>query len=358
MKKIYIGIIIVTLILGISSVAIANRALIDWWADDQLAKENKVIEAVQIGSEDLPVYYSPDKQFSVSLELTEGIPMTEYLPVIPVLSVKGKPVEKINLTIDYLADTGEINPPVVWLNNNQILFGGKTIYNVQEKTFNEITFMKDIDFLGCYAVNPQKTKLAVSGRFKGKQEHEVGYVELKTNQYKKVYSFLIDQEWTEPVVKIGWDSQENLYFDAPEGKKPIIKKYDGNNVSSFVDNAMFPQLSPEGSVIAFVKSNNIFIGRNTLPRETVLLDLNSKEEVLKLNNDAIAVWGDDDSIAGLSDFETIRILDRKEAGKIIEKRLPRFGGIIHLKENGIEINVVKDMPGGKKKQEKTIIPFS
>jgi hypothetical protein len=275
------------------------------------------------------------------------------------LSFHGKPAIKLDRVLEYLPSVNGKNPPVIWLGNNRLLLSGSTMYNIDNGSYIPLDPLVEINWLAAYAISPDRSKLAVHGNFpRGPQE--VGFVDLTTQTYQRLFTADLPDDLFHPAFQVGWDGRGNLYFDFPEGTRPLIRKYDGMQVSTFLADATLESLSPQGTMLAWRRLRSVMPKVPQPQPKSVVLDLVSNKEVLTVGAHCESLWAADDRIAGLLNRETgMMHLYRTSPAELKTVKLPEGAAgtdFIRLTHEGIEAYVVTG-PEGAKGLSRVVVPF-
>lgn len=357
MKRLLLGLLVAVLVLGFGAVELGRDTTLDFWLDDVLAKHGETIEPIAIDSSNFPVFYSPDGRSFVSLELGEEA-TTEYVNVYPMLSIRGTAPVKLDKVLEYLPSLEGKNPPVIWLSNDRLLLSGLIVYSLDGGSLTPLEPLVDINWLAAYAVSPDKTKLAVHANFPAGPQ-EVGVVDLSTQAYERIFTADLPDNVAHLAFQVGWDCEGNLYFDFPEGTRPLVRKYDGKQVTTFLADAKLGSLSPQGTMLAWWQLGSIMPKVPQPPPKSVVLELASNKELLTVGAYCESLWTGDDKIAGLLDRETETMYLHRGTNPPTTKaiQLPEGAAAtdyIRLTDEGIEAFVVSEQ---SKSLIRVVVPF-
>jgi hypothetical protein len=357
MKRLLLGLLVAVLVLGFGVAARGRDAALNFWRDDVLAEHGETVEPITVDSSNLPVFHSPDRQSFVSLALGEQS-MTEYVNVYPVISSQGKAPVKLDRVLEYLPSVEGNNPPVIWLSNDRLLLSGYTVYNVDSATFTPLRALVNNNGIAAYAVSPDKSKLAVHGGFhRGTQE--VGVVDLSTQDYEMVFTADLPDDMFHFLFQVGWDCEGNLYFDFPDGTRPVIRKYDGKQVTAFLADAKLGSLSPRGTMLAWWQLGSVMPKVPQPPLKSTVLDLASNEEILTVEKYCVSLWTGNDKVAGLMDrdTETVYLYRATDSPTTKAVKLPKGAAAtdyVRLTDEEIEAFVVSEQA---KSLERVVVPY-
>ena len=357
MRRLLLSVLVAVLVLGFASVAVGRDTILDFWRDDVLAKFGRTTEPIAIDSADFPVFYSPDGQSSVSLTLGNES-MTEYINVYPVLAIAGKTPTRLDRVLEYLPSVNGKNPPVIWIGNGTLLLSGSLVYSLDSGSFTPLDSLRDINWLAAYAVSQDGAKLAVHGSFTG-GPHEVGVVDLSTKAYERIFTADLPDGLYHMSYQIGWDCDGNLYFDFPDGTRPVVRRYDGKEVTAFLTDAVLSSLSPGGTMLAWWQLGSIMPKVPQPPQRAVVLDLESNKELLEVGAYCESLWTESDGVAGLLDREsgTMYLYSRGDPAYLTTVELPKGSVVtdfIRLTDEGIVAFVVSDQ---SKSLTRVLVPF-
>ncbi len=150
--------------------------------------------------------------------------------------------------------------PIVEISDDMALLGYTYLYKDGEELAQPLDLPFSYILSAC--VSPDKTKIA----YYAKEEHGedtdllVALYDLQTKELSKIKS-LAPEDYAEipffiPFVE--WGDNDTLYFDSPRKNSPAIERYtlSGGTVELFAENASWPQISDDNSVITYIENSS------------------------------------------------------------------------------------------------------
>ncbi|WP_418792159.1 DUF5412 family protein [Phosphitispora sp. TUW77] len=222
----------------------------EWYEKHLLKTGNPVQGGQSIEMEDLLVdeISSPNQEYTIKMyaklsEAGEGIPYA-FTTVI-----EGK--EEIIKDIR----TYQTENAVVWLDNQRVVIGGETVYNLKTKESRYLP--PKIDYLCAYAFSPDKKYLAVCGKIEYKDSlgFEIRLIDLYDYSSRQVFVYPGAKVWTSGIsFSLVWLDNETLFFDGNLNEKPAIFRYSTktDKTEQYLALAWYPRVIPGSRFISYL----------------------------------------------------------------------------------------------------------
>ena len=177
-----------------------------------------------------------------------------------------------------------------WIDSQTLLLNINTIYSPVTKLEKKIELPTQVPF--GYGLSPDRKQLAVIGKSEDGNAMEAWILDLKTNQSLTIANFPFKGPVREVFADIKWLNNKEIIMDGDISGKPALYKYDITNksLSIFKENAMFPQISPDGQLIAARQTNDYILKNSTLSTNSILIDTKGETQFELPSNYTTIVW--------------------------------------------------------------------
>jgi|GEM_PF-1673769 len=157
-------------------------------------------------------------------------------------------------TFSYIPWQGK-NPLYLQLSGGSVILGNSSIYTIRDHRLHSLTEGTGLGQAGDYSVDG--SKLALIGKNGQQGDTEIFIKDLETGSFTPVDSFKYPEYMGDQQAYLCWNAGK-LYYDYWTGDKPEVKVYDPVSSQSavFKDNAMDPQVSPDGRYLALFASDS------------------------------------------------------------------------------------------------------
>jgi len=199
-----------------------------------------------------------------------------------------------------------------------------------------------------YSVSPDRTKIAVRGARESSSDITVNFLiyEVTRQSFTDLYQYS-SISTANPMDGLSWRNNDELYFDIDRAEVPAIMRWSAsdNRVELFLDQALNPHVSPDGSLIAYLSAPSVYA--DPPPKGIAVRSFNGalNQEI----NSVIGtiVWSDDSSALAISLRDTVWVhqIQPLPAGATQEMKLPSSVSRAEYKNGKLHLHLWKIQDG-------------
>lgn len=245
---------------------------------EQVVKDNNKFEQEEEEEEEINPslfeFRAPDNNSWIKMDVNP-MEIAEGIPYKFKIYVQEKLVKELTVW-DVTED------PVVWLDNQRAVIGGRWIYNTTTNSTDYIWSEKKYIFT--YKYSPDKQLLAVCQKTDYQERtdilgFEILVVNLNNMQIKQVYTFPGSKTWTSGILfNISWLDNNTFFFDGNQEEVPTIFRYSlkEDKVENYLSQAWGPAAAPKGEFISYIPLPDYYYKDNN--EELIIRNLVTQKE--------------------------------------------------------------------------------
>ncbi|HEY3314778.1 MAG TPA: hypothetical protein VGL40_05770 [Bacillota bacterium] len=199
-----------------------------------------------------------------------------------------------------------------------------------------------------YSISPDRTKIAVRGARESSSSITVNILvyDVTSQSFTDLYQYSSISTGT-PMDGLSWRHNDELYFDVDQAEVPAIMRWSAsdNRVEVFLDQALNPQVSPNGDLIAYLSAPSVYV--DPPPRGIVARSFDGAVNQEIANAIGTIVWSDGSEALAISLRDTVWVhqIQPLPVGTTREIKLPSSASRAEYKNGKLHLRLWKVLDG-------------